>query len=248
MTVVREEPEEVQAPQPPKRSLLRRALHTLSSVLIVSGTLLLVDAGLTVLWQEPLSAIYARVQQDKLSGQLDKLTVELQEPTPLERRALAALPDDKARFAFRARALDRRAKDGQPIGRIKIPRIGLSKVIVEGTRTGDLQKGPGHYPKQPFPGAPGTVAIAGHRTTYGAPFRKIDKLKGGDQITLQMPYGTFTYRVERTRIVAPTALWVTQRVSYNRLVLTACHPLYSAAKRIVVFARLVGEQARGGAL
>ena len=98
--------------------------------------------------------------------------------------------------------------------------------------------GPGHYPETPLPGARGTVAIAGHRTTYGAPFRRVDRLERGDPIELRMPYGRFTYRVERTRVVAPTATWVTRRVAYDRLVLTACHPLYSAAGRIVVFARL----------
>jgi sortase A len=228
----------------PRRSPVRRALHALSSVLIVSGLLLVADAGLTVLWQEPVSAIYARVQQDKLSGQLEELT--RQEPSPIELRALAALPDDAARVVFAARALDRRAKPGRPIGRIRIPRIGLSKVVVEGTGHGDLQKGPGHYPTQPMPGAPGTVAIAGHRTTYGAPFRRIDQLRRGDPITIEMPYGTITYRVERVRIVPPTALWVVKRVGYDRLVLTACHPLYSAAQRIVVFARETKATKGGG--
>ena len=74
------------------------------------------------------------------------------------------------------------------------------------------------------------MAIAGHRTTYGAPFRKLDKLDDGDRIEVRMPYGRFVYRVERTRIVPPTALWVTQRASYDRLILSACHPLYSAAQ------------------
>ena len=83
------------------------------------------------------------------------------------------------------------------------------------------------------------MAVAGHRTTYGAPFRSVDRLRGGDELVMAMPYGRFTYEVERTRIVAPTALWVTRRVGHDRLVLSACHPLYSAAKRIVVFARLV---------
>ena len=86
------------------------------------------------------------------------------------------------------------------------------------------------------------MAIAGHRTTYGAPFRRLDRLGRGDRIELRMPYGTFVYRVEQRRIVAPTALWVTRRAGYDRLILSACHPLYSAAKRIVVFARLVDKQ------
>jgi sortase A len=239
----------VEEPQPlpetaSRRSTLRRALHGLSSVLIVSGILLLLDAGLTVVWQEPLSALYAQRQQGHLKKELAKL--DQAEPTPIEKRALAALPDARARMAFAARTLDRKSKPGQPIGRIRIPRIGVSKIIVEGTGTDDLHKGPGHYPATPLPGAPGTVAIAGHRTTYGAPFRKLDKVRPNDRIEVQMPYGTFTYRVERTRIVAPTALWVTDRVSYDRLVLSACHPLYSAAQRIVVFARRVGSQPSPG--
>jgi sortase A len=121
----------------------------------------------------------------------------------------------------------------------------LSTVVVAGTGTDDLRKGPGHYPATPLPGASGTVGIAGHRTTYGAPFRRIDRLKPRDRIEIDMPYGRFVYAVERTRIVPPTATWVTHRVSYDRLILSACHPLYSAAKRIVVFARLVDTRPKG---
>jgi sortase A len=186
---------------PPRRGVVRRALHGLSSVLIVSGLLLLIDAGLTVTWQEPMSALYARLQQDSLSGQLDDLRDA--ELTPVEQRALSALPDEESRLAFAARALDRRAREGQPVGRILIPKIGLSKVVVDGTKTASLRKGPGRYPRTPLPGAPGTTAIAGHRTTYGAPFRRVDRLRRGDVISVEMPYGTFDYRVERLRIVKP---------------------------------------------
>ena len=87
--------------------------------------------------------------------------------------------------------------------------------------------------------------MAGHRTTYGAPFRRLDQLGRGDRMEMVMPYGRFRYRVERTRIVPATATWVTRKVGHDRLVLTACHPLYSAAQRVVVFARLVDSQARG---
>jgi sortase A len=231
-------------PAPPparRRSPLRRVLHGFSSVLIVAGLLLLADAGLTVAWQEPLSAFYASREQGRLDGQLEDLGSEVI-ATPAEKKALAALPDPARRIAFAARALDRRARPGQAIGRIRIPAIGLSKVVVEGTGTDDLHKGPGHYPRTPLPGAPGTVAVAGHRTTYGAPFRNVDRLERGDRIVMQMPYATVTYRVERLRIVDPTDTWVVDRRSYDRLVLTACHPLYSAAKRIVVFARLASAK------
>ena len=93
-----------------------------------------------------------------------------------------------------------------------MPSIGVSEVFVEGTGAGDLRTGPGHYPATPLPGERGTVAIAGHRTTYGAPFRRVDQLERGDRIELRMPYGRFVYRVERTRIVPPTETSVTARV------------------------------------
>ncbi len=224
---------------PPRRSRVRSALHALSTVLIVSGLLLLADAGLTIAWQEPLSAIYNKFQQNKLAGQLEDDFAGKLAPTALEERALRSLPDAGSRIAFAARALDRKIKDGQPIGRIRIRAIGVNKVLVEGTTAAGLQKGPGHYPKTPLPGAPGTVAFAGHRTTYGAPFRNVDKLDPGDRIDVEMPYAKVSYEVERLRIVKPTDTWVTARKKYDRLVLTACHPLYSAAQRIVVFAREV---------
>jgi sortase A len=214
----------------------RRSLRALSTALIVAGAILLADAGLTLLWQEPVSAVYAQIQQGRLSDRLEEL--ERAPLAPAEQRALERIPDPERRLAFRARAFERKLESGDPMGRIVMPAIGVSEVFVEGTGGSDLRNGPGHYPATPLPGERGTVAIAGHRTTYGAPFRRIDQLEGGDRIELRMPYGRFTYRVERTRIVPPTEVSVTDRVAYDRLVLSACHPLYSAAQRIVVFARL----------
>jgi sortase A len=223
---------------------MRRRLRPLSTVLIAVGALLLADAVVTLLWQEPLSALYGRVQQGKLEDKLSAI-----ERTPLaavDQRALSRL-DARRRLAFAARALARRSQAGDPLGRILIPEIGVSEIFVEGTGTADLRKGPGHYPATPLPGQRGTIGIAGHRTTYGAPFHDVDDLRRGDRIQLAMPYGRFTYRVERTRIVPPTATEVTDRVGYDRLILSACHPLYSAAQRIVVFARLERAEARGPA-
>jgi sortase A len=220
----------------PRASRLRRALRVLSSVLIVCGVVLLADAAATVLWQEPVSAVYAHFRQRALDDRLERIGDEPLRPA--EQRALTRIPDPRRRLAFRARALERRIDPGDPMGRIVMPSIGVSDVFVEGTGAGDLRAGPGHYPGTPFPGERGTVAIAGHRTTYGAPFRHVDRLERGDRIELRMPYGRFTYVVERTRIVPPTAVSVTDRVAFDRLVLSACHPLYSAAQRIVVFARL----------
>ena len=220
---------------------MRRALST---VLIVAGALLLADAAATLLWQEPLSAIYGRIQQGKLEDRLS--AIEKAPLAAVDQRALSRL-DASRRLAFAARSLARRSDDGDPLGRIRMPSIGVSEVFVQGTGTSDLRRGPGHYPATPLPGQRGTVAIAGHRTTYGAPFHDVDDLDRGDRIELAMPYGRFTYRVERTRIVPPTATEVTDRVGYDRLVLSACHPLYSAAQRIVVFARLEKAQAKGPA-
>lgn len=225
---------------------MRRLLRPLSAVLLVIGGLLLADALATLVWQEPVSALYWRLQQGRLDDRLSKL--EGTEPTAVERSVLSRLGTLDQRLAYAARALNRRTDDGQPLGRLRIPTIGVSSVVVAGTGTSDLRLGPGHYPGTPLPGARGTVAIAGHRTTYGAPFRKLDRLGKGDRIEVRMPYGTFEYRVERRRIVAPTALWVTRRTSYDRLILSACHPLYSAAQRIVVFARLIDSKPRSGRL
>jgi sortase A len=220
----------------PRRSRLRRSLRVVSSVLIVAGAVLLADAVATLLWQEPVSAVYAHFRQQALD---DRLTEIEQAPLqPAEERALERIPDPRRRLAFRARALERRIDAVDPMGRIVMPAIGVSEVFVQGTGAGDLRAGPGHYPDTPFPGERGTVAIAGHRTTYGAPFRRVDKLERGDRIELRMPYGRFTYVVERTKIVPPTEISVTDRVAFDRLVLSACHPLYSAAQRIIVFARL----------
>ncbi len=121
-----------------------------------------------------------------------------------------------------------------------MPTLGQSYVVAEGTDTATLRTGPGHYAGSGLPGLRKTVALAGHRTTYMAPFADVDELESGDPIVLTMPYGRFTYRVEGSRIVEPSAIWVTRHGS-ERLVLTTCHPPFSAAQRIVVFARLTGK-------
>ena len=187
-------------------------LRFVASVMMVSGTLLIADALVTLLWQEPVSAVVASREQ----GQLREFL--LHPP----RRVIRKMP-----------------LKGDAIGRIEIPAIGVDEYLVEGTNLENLRKGPGHYPETPLPGQHGTTAIAGHRTTYGAPFRKIDELHRGQAIAVDMPYGHYLYHVERQKIVLPTDLSVLDRVGHDRLVLSACHPLYSAAERIIIFARLV---------
>ena len=226
---------------------MRRAARALSIVLIAVGVLMLADAGLTVVWQEPLSALYAQIKQDQLADKLRDL--ERQQLKPGDRLALKSLRAEKRRMAFLARKLRRDAGDGQPIGRIHIPRLGITFVVVEGTNAADLRSGPGRYIDTSMPGLSGTTAVAGHRTTYLAPFRNIDKLGRGSEVDLEMPYGRFVYQVFQTRIVKPSQVAVLRSVpKERRLVLTACNPLYSAKQRIVVFARLVASEARGSAL
>jgi sortase A len=161
--------------------------------------------------------------------------------------ALVAVKSQDARISYLARREARQVSTGDAVGRITIPKIDASYDVVQGTDASSLEKGPGHYPATALPGLGRTVAIAGHRTTYLAPFRHIDALKPGDHIVLSMPYGRFTYTVQYHRIVLPTALWVTNDVGYDRLVLSACNPLYSAAQRIIVFAKLSQVQPLGAA-
>jgi sortase A len=215
---------------------MRRLLRDISSVLIISGLLLVLDAGVTLVWQEPVTAVIAMIKR----SQIDKRFLSFKS-APLSRldlNALGSLRSMQARIRYLARREERQVVTGAAIGRITISKIGASYDIVQGTDTSSLQKGPGHYPATALPGLGQTVAVAGHRTTYLAPFRHIDALGQGDQILVKMPYARFTYVVQRRRIVLPTALWVLKNVGYDRLVLSACNPLYSAAQRIIVFARL----------
>lgn len=208
-------------------AMLREGLRFVASVLMVSGALLIADAGMTLLWQEPVSAFLAARQQNALADELEEPDTQAQvtrvfrDPTPAGRERLK----------------------GDAIGKIELPALDESYYVIEGTDTASLRKGPGHYEDTPLPGQRGTVGIAGHRTTNGAPFRDIDDLEPRDEIRVDMPYGTFVYSVEETRIVDDNDLSVKDPVGYDRLMLSACHPLYSAAQRIIVFARFQRREA-----
>jgi sortase A len=222
----------------------RLGVRVLALVLVFGGLLALADAVTTLVWQEPISAIYATIRQDHLRGALTR--VERVPATAGESHALAQLPNPSGRVAYLATELERHAGNGSPVGRILIPRIGASFVVVKGTSTSDLESGPGIYPETTFPGVAGTTAIAGHRTTYLAPFRHIDALRPGNRIVLRMPYARLTYLVTGSSVVPPTDVHdAIARVGYSRLVLSACTPLFSAEKRILVFARLSSEEPLG---
>lgn len=205
--------------------------------LITAGLVVLGDAIATVLWQEPLSAAYGAWQQGKAGADLDRL--EGQFPGRGDLDAVANVFDDAERARILARRFRRRVHRSEPIGRIEIKRIGLDMVLFQGTDTSTLRKGPGHYADTPLPGEGKTVGVAGHRTTYLAPFRHIDDIRDGDEIRVELPYAAFTYRVQKHEIVAPTEVSIIDPAGYDRIVLTACHPLYSAAQRYAVFGRLV---------
>jgi sortase A len=195
---------------------MRAVLRFVAAVMMVSGVLLITVAGVTLLWQEPVSAFVTERKQAQLEDQFY----------------------DPPRRVIRQKPLP-----GDAIARLEIKAIGVSDYVVEGTDTANLRKGPGHYPDTPLPGQPGTTAIAGHRTTYGAPFRDIDDVEPGQVITLDLPRGRYVYRVEQTKIVDDQDLSVLEPVGYKRLLLSACHPLYSAEQRVIVFAKQVRREA-----
>jgi sortase A len=217
---------------------VHRVLRIVSIALITAGVVLLLDVALTLVWKEPMSTVYGAIQQAEAEDSLADLEREF--PSPADLRAIGDAGDLTERARRLAELFADRVEEGQGIGRIEIPSIDLDVVFVQGTDTASLQKGPGHYPETAFPGQGRTVAIAGHRTTYLAPFRSIDEIEAGDEITLEMPYATFSYEVESHRVVTPEQVEIVRDVGYERLVLTACHPLYSAAERWAVFARLEG--------
>jgi sortase A len=130
-------------------------------------------------------------------------------------------------------------REGQAVGILEIPRISVDKAIVEGTGTADLRQGPGHYANTPLPGQPGNAAIAGHRTTYGAPFYDLNELRPGDRILVTTPQGTFRYDVTRSLVVGQSEVSVIAPAQTNELTLTTCTPRYSAAQRLIVQASLV---------
>jgi sortase A len=208
---------------------VRRALLLAGLVL---GLVVCADGVATIVWQEPLTALMQSRDQAALRDDLGRL-----------QRTFAAAgrvgPRESAtqRIEREAGALLDSRPAGRALGSIRIPRIGLKSVFVESTGHDALTKGPGHYKGTTLPGLPGTVGLAGHRTTYGAPFRHVDNLPKGSRIEVRMPYGRFIYRVTGTQITTPDdAAALRSRTGAHLLVLTACHPLYSAAKRIVVTA------------
>ena len=237
----------VQEPEPAEPK--HRRGSRLGKILIALGILLIAYSGAVIFWGDPATGLYARWKQHQLASALDKESTEYaaaldltpvaeEQPTAPTEQELAQL--ERERIEAAANRLHGKLKMGHALGRIKVPRIGLNAVFVQGTRWGpDLSQGPGHYPQTSLPGVGRTMAIAAHRTTFGAWFRHIDSLKTADRVSLRLPYATFYYRVFKHKIVRSGDWSIIRDRGFDTLVLSACHPLYSASHRWIVFAALV---------
>jgi sortase A len=220
---------------------VRRLSRILGSLLLAAGVLTLAWVILVWQWQDPFTALYTHFQQAHLSHVYEK-------------RAAAFHPRDthgdlaaaERAVAEEAAAYRRTLHRGDPVGRLKIGRIGLNMVVVQGTDEETLKKGPGHYIASALPGQGHLIYVAGHRTTYLAPFAYINDIRVGDYIEFQVPYGTFTYRVFRHYVVPYNAVQVLQDHGREILRLQACHPRFFATHRYIVDARLVAVAPRGG--
>jgi sortase A len=232
--------------RPLRPRLSQRAGGFVGGLALFIGFVLVADALVTVVWQDPMTAVFAQQEQKELGS---KLAAAEKAPLPASTLALVRKAgNDRQRMALLAGNLRGRTPAGDPLGRIAIPRIHDSFVFVAGTGESSLKKGPGHYASTVLPGERGTVALAGHRTTYLAPFHRLNRLRRGDAITFTMAYGHFSYSVEGSRVVSPSYTRALRRVPYNRVVLTTCHPMFSAKKRLIVTARLERATPRGPAI
>ena len=220
---------------------MHRLTRILGSLLIAAGVLTLAWVVVVWRWQDPFTAVYTHVQQTRLSHTYERRAATFR--PHLTRGNLASI---ERQVAAEARAYRRRLHRGDPIGRLRIGRIGLKMIVVQGTDHDSLKKGPGHYLSSGLPGEGHLIYVAGHRTTYLAPFASIDSIRAGDYIRFELPYGTFVYRVIRHYVVADGQVSVLQDHGTELLRLQACHPRFFATHRYLVDARLVAVSPRGG--
>jgi len=208
--------------------------HRVGTVILVIGLGVLAWSATVYLWKDPLTTAYTAYQQRKLETKLDTTFEDWKARTrPARPRSLPP----KADVRREARAYRLASDEGDAIARIEVPRLGLDAVVVNGTSSGDLRRGPGRHLETWMPGEGRLVYIAGHRTTYGAPFSDIDKLRRGDPIHLELPYASMEYAVVSHRIVDDNDLSVLDPRGREELVLQACHPRFFANERYLVYAR-----------
>lgn len=212
---------------------LVRVLGLLGRICLTTGVLIL----LFVAYQLWGTGLHEARAQGSLSDELDDALVEAGVEPAIAREPEGCAADVEPAEAERPSV----PEGGEAVARIVLPTIGVDKVVVEGVSVPDLKRGPGRFPETSLPGYTGNVAIAGHRTTYGAPFHRVDELERGDEILLTTVSGCFRYTVQEQQIVAPDQVEVLDDFGDDRLTLVACHPKYSAAQRIVVVAQLDGQ-------
>ena len=208
--------------------------HRLGTLLLVIGVGVLAWAATVYFWKDPFTTAYTAYEQRQLASNLDE-QFDSWRPNrePVSESGEPTKRDDVSREAKRYRLA---SKDGNAIARIRIPRLDLNLVVVNGTSVSDLRRGPGRHLDTYMPGEHELVYIAGHRTTYGAPFGDINELQPGDTITLELPYATIVYRVTRHRIVDDNDVSVLESPHDEQLVLQACHPRFFASQRYLVYA------------
>ena len=223
---------------------MRRVLRITGTALVVAGALALIWVGVVWRWQDPFTALYTHWKQHQLAKSYERRFASYRPLRRLDQSATAAATlRSISREARRYRLESRR---GEAIGRIVVPRLGLNMILVNGTDHDSLKKGPGRDLRTYMPGEGQLIYIAGHRTTYLAPFAHIDKLRSGDWVTLAVPYGTFKYRIFRHVIVTSDDLAVLRSHGREVVALQACHPRFFASHRYIAYGRLVRVEPRGG--
>ena len=222
----------------------RRALRITGTALAVAGALMLIWVVIVWRWQDPFTALYTHWKQHQLAASYDRRFAAYA-PSP-KLHAEATLAAQMRVVAQEARRYRLASKRGQAIGRIVVPRLGLNMVLVNGTDDSTLKKGPGRDLRTYMPGEGQLIYVAGHRTTYLAPFAHIDVLRPGDLVTLEVPYGKFRYRIFRHRIVPSDDLAVLRSHGREVVALQACHPRFFATNRYIAYGRLRRVEPRGG--
>lgn len=216
---------------------MKRFFRIVGTVMIAAGVLMLAWAVTVWQWQDPLTAVLQSRDQSALSRTFER---ELQRRGPPPVAVSAPAADIRKSLSREAARWRKRNKEGAAIARLRVPRLGLNEIVVNGTDSNTLKRGPGRYLGTAMPGEGELVYIAGHRTTYGAPFARIDRMRKGDRVFLELPYGTFEYAVTGHRIVDADELSVLKSKGYEQVALQACHPRFFATQRYLVYAKPVG--------
>jgi sortase A len=225
---------------------VRQAIRITGAILVGAGAIGLAWALLVWQWQDPITALYTTYQQHKLTQTYDRTFAGYRAPAQLATHRVVDVRAEQRLIALEARRYRQTLRVGQPLGRLRVPRLGLSIIVVTGTDEASLQKGPGWYTGTRLPGEGQLIYIAGHRTTYLAPFAHIDSLRRGDSVTLELPYATFVYRITGHVIVPSDDLARLRSRGYEQVALQACHPRFFATHRYIAYARPVQVIPRHG--